>query len=219
VKAGTGTLSLTAVGSTANVTLTAGTLDLSSSSGALAGSTLTITGGTVNFGGQTSAAIGALAGSGNLALGSTGLSLTVGGNGASTTYSGVITSNGGQLIMNGTGTLTLAGDSTSATSGLQITQGTVALATPNAAAGYMVGLNGGTLSFGSLLNASLGGLEFSSIGTSASLMMTNTNGLGVTLTVGAGGQTSFYTGSIGGLGTLVKARYPSRSFSTPARSM
>ena len=54
--------------------------------------------------------------------------------------------------MSGAGTLTLAGDSTGSTSGVNVAQGTVLLATPNAAAGYTLALNGGNLSFG-LLNA------------------------------------------------------------------
>ncbi|EDY17000.1 autotransporter-associated beta strand repeat protein [Chthoniobacter flavus Ellin428] len=202
IKEGTGTLTLTNPTSTAAITLNAGTIDINNSPNALGGSTFTINGGTLNFDTQNTVFAGALAGSGPLVLTNSNnqpVQFIVGSNGASTTYSGTLSGFGG-LIMNGTGTLTLAGDSTGSMSAISLQQGTVALATPNAAAGYTLALNGGTLSFGSLTTTTAGALQ-SNNGT---LTLTNTYNQAVTFTVGGNNSSTTFGGLLNGLGTLVK---------------
>ena len=102
------------------------------------------TGGTFNLGGF-STTIGSLSGSGAVALGAA--TLTTGGNNTSTTFSGVISGNGG-LTKEGTGTFTLSGANTYA--GLTtVSSGTLRITNANAlgatASGTIVA-NGATLS-------------------------------------------------------------------------
>ncbi len=141
VKTGTGNFKLASANTfTGNTTVLGGTLTLASNL-ALQNSTLSNFA-TVLFGpGITNVTLGGLSGSSNIALNNTGsgaVALTVGTNGANTTYSGNLTSNGsvvkvggGNLIFAGTnsytgttsvngGTLTFAGD-TSAYNGTTIT--------------------------------------------------------------------------------------------------
>ena len=114
-KAGTGLLTIAAPSTyTGATTISAGTLNLSAS-GALQSSTLFApTTGSVVFSQSVTGhafAIGALSGSGNITLqdaSGTAIALTMGGNNASTTYSGVI-SGSGSLITAGMGSLTLTG--------------------------------------------------------------------------------------------------------------
>jgi len=213
IKAGTGTFTFNSPSSTGNITLNAGAIDLNQNANALGTGTLTIDGGTVNFDNLTAASAGALAGSGPLVLtngSNQPVAFTVGGNGASTTYSGALSGLGG-LVMNGSGTLTLTGDSTGSLSVISITQGTVALATPNAAAGYTLGANGGTLSFGSLLNAAAGGVQGS-----GTFTLTNANNQAVTFTVGGNNTSTTFTGLLNGLGTLVKTGTGTLTFNSPS---
>ena len=117
-KIGRGTLTLSAANSFSGDTqINAGTLALADP-GALAGSTLDYDnlGGTLSFGGLTAATLGGLEGGQDLALTSDsdqGVTLTAGGDNASTTYSGVL-SGSGSLIKTGSGTLTLGAPGTSA---------------------------------------------------------------------------------------------------------
>ena len=81
---------------------------------AAAKSTVSISGGALNFVGLTSATLGGLSGTGNLALKNTtsaAVTLSVGNNNANTVYSGVLSSSGG-LIKIGAGALTLSGSNT-----------------------------------------------------------------------------------------------------------
>ena len=92
----------------------------------------TFAGGAGGFGfgnAVTSATFGGLAGSTNLALSNTGgsaVALTVGANNASTTYSGVLSGNGGAVTKVGTGTFTL-GSANTYTGNTTITAGVLKL--------------------------------------------------------------------------------------------
>ena len=111
-KAGNGTLVLSGANTFGGTTLiSAGALKLGNLS-ALQNSTLNYSSGTLDFGSMTAATLGGLSGtqaSQNLGLAndsSVAVALTVGGNSASTSYSGNL-SGPGSLTMAGTGTLTL----------------------------------------------------------------------------------------------------------------
>ena len=151
-KMGSGTLALSGENTfTGGTTIRGGTLQIGNAQ-ALALSTLTVssTGGTLAFtSGLGGFAPGGLAGNGNVALtdvGGNGLSLYVGRNGESTTYSGVL-SGGGSLTKQGTGTLTLTGTNTYAY-GTYINGGTLSVsrdANLGAASGYVSMSNVGQL--------------------------------------------------------------------------
>ena len=121
-KTGEGTLTLAGSNTfTGTTTVGAGTLKLEHSN-ALVGSTFAGGAGALSFGSLTAATFGGLTGSSGLALindSTAAVALTVGGNDASTSYSGVL-SGAGSLIKNGTGTLTLAGGSANTFTGLTI---------------------------------------------------------------------------------------------------
>lgn len=139
-KLGAGTLLLTGAQSYSGATIVAGGTLLAGTVGAFspnsafslgAGATLAL-----NSFNQT---IGSLAGAGAVALGTA--TLTMGGNNASTLFSGAISGTGG-LVKAGTGALTLTGTSsltgpTSLQSGLLTVNGSIA--------GSVVTINGGTL--------------------------------------------------------------------------
>jgi autotransporter-associated beta strand protein len=131
-KRGAGTLSLSAGNPYAGITMIeAGTLSLANTN-AIVNSTAVLSGGALAFGGITTANLGGLAGSQPLTLQNTdgaGVTLAVGGNGASTTYSGVA-SGIGSLVKNGSGTLLLSNRS-SWTGGTIVNGGTLRLAAPS----------------------------------------------------------------------------------------
>ena len=134
--------------------------------------------------------LGALGGSGNTILGENGttataVALTVGGDNASTTYSGVI-SGPGSLTMTGAGTMTLSGNNTF-TGGLTLTAGTLYANTSAGALGSGTGtltLNGGMLDFNNSTglnfarNTSVGG------GTTITSDQSSAGSAGVTYTLG-----------------------------------
>ncbi len=108
-KSGTGTLTLTGANTyTGTTTVSAGGLTVNNGSAFVDGSAVTVDSGTT----LTLSApetIGSLAGAGNVDLGS--FTLTVGGDGSSTTFSGDLNGSG-TLVKTGTGTLTLSGTNT-----------------------------------------------------------------------------------------------------------
>ena len=112
-----------------------GTLRLSHAS-ALASSTLNMSGGSVAFDSSVAGnafTAGGLAGTGNLALQNNAgtpaaITLTVGGNNASTTYAGTL-SGAGSLIKSGSGTLTLAGAGNTHVGATTVSAGTLVLQT------------------------------------------------------------------------------------------
>jgi T5SS/PEP-CTERM-associated repeat protein len=111
---------------TSGVTISAGSIVLGNAN-ALAGSTATVNvNNGLNLNGQASPTLGALAGTGNIAAGSTATVLTVGGNNASTTYSGALTGSATDFVKTGTGNLTLSGTGSSV-HGLDVVNGTVTL--------------------------------------------------------------------------------------------
>ncbi|MGQ9367163.1 autotransporter outer membrane beta-barrel domain-containing protein [Azospirillum sp. A39] len=122
-KAGTGTLTLSGANTyTGTTRVTAGTLELSGGS-ALADSTaVELAGGTLDL--VDSETVGSLAGTGTADLGVQ--TLTAGGNGASTTFSGTVTGSGG-LVKDGSGTLTLAGNSAGFAGTTQVQNGSLAI--------------------------------------------------------------------------------------------
>ena len=131
-KVGTGTLTLSGASTfTGTTTVSNGTLTVANNS-LLTSSAVTVAGGALNFTTAATAPVfGSLAGSGNISLlsGSTPIALSVGGDGTSTTYSGVMTGTSGSLTKNGAGTLILtanqsySGTTTISTGTLQLGNG------------------------------------------------------------------------------------------------
>jgi autotransporter-associated beta strand protein len=126
IKVGTGTLTLSGVNTYSGSTVVqSGALHVANSD-ALAGSTLSYNNGdgVVSFTNLTRANLGGLTGDHDLILTNSlggALTLAVGGNGGSTTYSGAL-SGAGMLVKTGTGTLTLSGINTQA-GGVEVTNG------------------------------------------------------------------------------------------------
>ncbi len=135
---------------TGDTNLSAGTLNLSHAS-ALQNSSLNYTGGTLGFtNGLTAYGIGGLKGSQTITLtnnAAAAVTLTVGANNQSTTYSGSI-AGAGSLIKTGTGTLTRSG-ATTATVGTRVNAGTLVVTAAHTAP---ITVAGGTLSY---LNAAI----------------------------------------------------------------
>lgn len=104
---------------------------------------LGVAGGALSFGTLTAATLGGLSGDKNLALANTAsaaVALTVGGNGESTTYSGIL-SGSGSLTKLGAGFLTLGGTNSYAGDTL-VGAGTLELSTGGAIAGAALTVNG-----------------------------------------------------------------------------
>jgi fibronectin-binding autotransporter adhesin len=129
-KTGSGTLTLAGTGTFSGVTtISAGTVQLANPN-ALFNSTVSlgVTNGLSFPLGTTAAGIGGLSGGGSLALqnlGGTALTLSVGNNNGTTTYSGVLSGSGG-LIKTGTGNLWTSGANTF-NGGLSINAGTLTI--------------------------------------------------------------------------------------------
>ena len=195
---------------TATVNNNGNSLSLSgliSGSGAVAASgagTLTLSG--VNtYGGATAINAGTLVvgGAGQLGSGTYAANITDNGtltynSSAAQTLSGVI-SGTGILNQNGSGALTLSGVNTFTNTAV-INAGTLTLGTQNTLANSTLNYSGGSLSFGSLTAATLGGLS----GT-ANLSLVNGSSAAVALTVGGNGASTSYSGSLSGAGSLTKS--------------
>ena len=193
-KRGAGTLTLAnATTFTGAARIVAGRLSLSSTGG-LAGATLDLAAGdagTLGFDGGAAATylVGGLRGSRNLAIG--GATISVGGNGETTSYAGVI-SGSGRLVKVGGGTLTLTGTNTFG-GGVEIRDGIVAIAADGrlgSAAGGLT-LDGGTLqsTSGMTLSAArrltlgAGGGTLQNTGSGNLVVAGSLAGAGTTLTV------------------------------------
>ncbi|MGO9112862.1 MAG: beta strand repeat-containing protein [Thermoguttaceae bacterium] len=202
-KLGAGTLTLSASNGYTGATLVSyGTLVLANT-GAISGSTFDTTGaGALSFGTLTSATFGGLQGSGNLALNnatSAAVSLSVGGNNSSTTFSGGL-SGSGSLTKIGAGTLTLA-VSNSYTGGTTVSNGVLELGTSTALpSNSSVTLNGGTLDLGGV-DQQVASLSDGTPGSGGSIVNSNTGVTSVLTLTPTTGSTTF-SGMIMGGGTL-----------------
>jgi fibronectin-binding autotransporter adhesin len=114
-KAGSGTLTLSTANGYTGTTLVSGGTLLLADANAISGSTFdTSGGGSLSFDDLTSANFAGLQGSGDLSLSNAsaaGVTLSVGSNNASTTFSGGLSGNG-SLTKNGSGTFTVTGSNT-----------------------------------------------------------------------------------------------------------
>ncbi|MGA2259192.1 MAG: autotransporter-associated beta strand repeat-containing protein, partial [Thermoguttaceae bacterium] len=146
--------------------------------------------------------LGGLSGPGAFALSDTAggaASLNVGSNGASTTYSGLISGNGG-LTKSGSGTLTLS--STNTYSGTTvINTGVVQLANAYALQNSTVALNADN---GLLFSPAIGTFNVGGLSGANALSLLDTAASPVTLSVGGNGQSTSYSGALTGAGSLVK---------------
>ena len=199
-KSGTGTLTLSGNNSyTGDTRAAAGTLALGSVNG-VANSTLDMNAsdsGVVAFTvvGTQTYNVGSLKGSRNLAIG--GNTLSVGGNGQSTTYAGSL-SGGGTLTKSGNGTLTLAGNN-SYTGDTRAVTGTLALGSVNGVAGSTLDMN---VSDSGLVTFTVPGIQTYNVG---GLKGSRDLAIGGnTLSVGVNGQSTTYAGSLSGTGVLAK---------------
>ncbi len=146
--------------------------------------------------------LGGLAGSGALALSDTAgvaVTLSVGSNGASTAYAGVISGIGG-LTMAGTGTLTLTSANTYSGSTL-INNGAVQLGNALAAQNSTVTVNAAN---GLLFSPAIGAFSVGGLSGAGSFGLLDTSSSAVALTVGGNGQNTTFSGAITGAGSLVK---------------
>lgn len=144
-KSGAGTLVLNGINTYSGATLVnAGTLAIGAG-GSLSSTTALNVAGSATFkvsGATTAQAVGSLAGAGSVVLGSTGLS--VGGNHASTSFSGVV-SGDGSLTKAGTGTWTLAGNSSGFAGNTLVASGSLLLAGTGQLGGTVTVASGASL--------------------------------------------------------------------------
>ncbi|HEU5071717.1 MAG TPA: LamG-like jellyroll fold domain-containing protein [Verrucomicrobiae bacterium] len=206
-KVGPGTLTLSGANThTGTNRIGSGTLRLANPA-ALQGGVLDLNAadaGTLSFGGLTDATFGGLTGSRGFALVNgfgAPVRLSVGANNLNQTYTGSLSGAGG-LMKVGTGTFTLGGVTTF-TGSTRIGSGSLILGHSLALLSSTVDLaagDTGTLSFGTLSAATLGGLSGS-----RNLGLTNNAGAPVTLTLGNNGQNCGFAGVLSGPGSLIKS--------------
>ena len=165
------------------------------------------------FGGNT-AALGALAGSGNVVLlnGASPVALTVGGNNADSLYSGIL-SGAGSLIKSGTGALSLT-NANSYSGATTVSAGTLILKNQNAIQNSTLTPSSGTIAFDSSVSGNaftVGGLAGS-----GSLVLQNNAATPapVVLSVGNNNVTSAYTGILSGSGSIRKIGSGMASFNS-----
>lgn len=159
-------------------------------------------GGILSFGTLTAATLGGLKGNQDLALANENgdaVALSVGKSGLVGTYSGVL-SGAGSLTKTNAASFTLAGANTFF-GDTKITGGSIVLANPNALQNSTLDYSStsGSLSFGTLTSATLGGLKGN-----RSLVLANSSFNPVTLSVGGNGQSATYSGNLSGSGSLTK---------------
>jgi fibronectin-binding autotransporter adhesin len=180
VKTGSGTLALTASHTyTGGTTINAGVLQLGDSGSVLSDAGLvTINGGTLQLG-AANETIGSLAGSGGTVdlFNASGRTLTL-GNSSSTTFAGIIQGDGGSLVKNGSGTLTLSGANTYSGNTV-LRAGTLALGSAQALGSTgTISFEGGALQF-SAANTADYSARFSNAASQQYLI--DTNGQNITL--------------------------------------
>ncbi len=180
---------------TGSTNVSGGTLRLNATNRIANTSAVTVASGATFDMNNFSDTVGSLAGSGNVTLGSA--TLTAGGNGTSTTYSGVVSGTGG-LTKAGAGVMTLSGANTY-TGATRISGGTLRASGGNAIADAsavtLANVAGASLDLTN--DETIGNL--SSGGATGGNVTLNTN----TLTVNQAGTTT-YSGAISGTGGLVK---------------
>lgn len=199
-KTGTSTLTLGASNSFSGATtIAAGTLVLGNTA-ALINSTLSGGAGTLSFGSLTAATLGGLVGSSNLDLDNTAsaaVTLTVGNNGASTAYSGLLTGSGA-LVKIGAGLFALSGNNTF-TGPTTLSGGTLLLGNAASLQNSTLTMNGGAIGFGALATPTLGGLSGST-----NIVLNSSATTAMTLTVGSNNADNTFTGSLTGTGAFTK---------------
>ena len=190
-KVGTGTLTLTGSNSfSSTTTISGGALQLGNAN-ALVNTTVSgINNGLAFSPGVGAFNVGALSGSGAMVLSDTAgtaVTVSVGGNNADSTYSGILSGNG-SLAKTGTGTLTLSG-SNSHSGGTALNTGTLKIGNANGIGTGALTVNGGTLN---LNGYNVVAADFSGSGGT----ITNTVSGTSTLTTTAASGTSTYAGNI-----------------------
>jgi fibronectin-binding autotransporter adhesin len=205
VKVGAGTLTLSGANTfSGGTTVNAGVLQLGNAN-AVQNSTVAVNvdGGLAFSPSVGMFTLGGLAGSNNFALTDTAvddITLRVGNDGASTTYSGII-SGTGSLTKIGAGTLTLNGANTFS-GAMTIVSGALTLANSNALQDSTVVISGGQLSFST---ASTHSYTFGGLAGSGNVGLGLTQfGNFVDLSVGNNNGDSTFSGSFGGAGEMIK---------------
>ena len=144
-----------------------------------------------------------LTGWGSLALSDTAggaVTLSLGGSGASSTYSGSI-GGPGSLIQNGAGTFTLSAANTFSGSAT-VSAGALQLANSAAVQNSTVALN---VNNGLVFQSGIGRFALGGLSGSGALSTLDTLLSPVALTIGGNGQNTTFSGAITGLGSLTKA--------------
>jgi autotransporter-associated beta strand protein len=204
VKDGAGTLNLSGANTfTGNTSVSSGTLSLLNTS-ALAGSTFTGGAGSLVFDStvvSNAFTFGGLSGTKNIALANNAgtpaaVALTIGGNNASTLYTGVL-SGSGSLVKTGTGTLTLGGANTYTGVTTVGSSGTLALDFTQATAGTSNLISTGALTLNNTATLSLlGKASTANSQTFASTTLGAQSATNVALTSGTSGSTTVNFGAI-----------------------
>ena len=168
------------------ITSSNGTFTIGSGANLTANGNLNVTGGTIAAGNSASTITGSL-----------NYSST-----SNATWAGVLAGSSSTLTLNhNNSVLTLSGANTHG-GDTRITDGTITLANANALQNSTLDMNAsdvGSLSFGSLTSATLGGLKGS-----RSLDLTNASSAAVTASIGNNNASTTYSGSLTGAGGLTK---------------
>ncbi len=201
---GGGTLVLTAANTYSGpTTISGGTLQLNSAQAAQNTTVIVGVSNGLAFGpGVTAPLLGSLAGSGAVNLATTDwppqpILLTVGGNNASTTYSGTLSGSGSLVVCGGNLTLTGANTFGGATA---VSGGVLNLANPSALQNSTFCGGNGTLTFDPSVSGhafTIGGLSDGNYG-GGNLWLQDNAGNPVALSVGANNQSTTYSGQVGG---------------------
>jgi PEP-CTERM putative exosortase interaction domain/autotransporter-associated beta strand repeat len=202
VKAGSGAATLTGASTyTGGTTISAGTLAFGADNILADTGAISITGGKLDIG-----AFNDTVGAVTLTAGSiSGTSGTLTASSFTFTHSSDVTVS---AILGGTGNLTKSGNGALTLSGANTFSGTTTISGGSLTLGHSLALqnstlsydnHGGSLKFGSLSSATLGGL-----GGAQNLALTNISSQGVALTVGANDSTTTYSGVLSGTGSLAK---------------